>query len=1146
MLPKSQNFNHLELFDTQLVRLGSLAERYFAEDPVTALIKLRQFGEHLAQLAAANLGIYEEGLTQAELLRKLKQDTILNKQLSDAFQFLRLKGNAATHEHQGNHQEALSALKIAHQLGIWFQRTFGRDKGFSTGVFVPPRNNEALSTDLQKELDTLRQELKNSLSEAERLKLEADSKKQALLSAQDQIEQATQDRLLWEQLALEAEQAKHVLEEELKTLQQKAENAPKDQLAQAIQLAQASGNQFTLDEAATRSLIDQQLRERGWEADSKLLRYSEGIRPSKGRNIAIAEWPTASGPADYALFIGQKCMAVIEAKKQNKNVSSTIEQAERYSKGFRFDGTESVGGPWADGQAETLTKDCTKGPFQVPFVFSTNGRSYLKQLETESGIWFRDTRKTFNHRRALVDWYTPEGLSELLDIDTEEADTKLKAQPFDFGFILRPYQKKAIQATEATLEKQQRQMLIAMATGTGKTKLAIAMLYRLLTAKRFRRICFVVDRSALGDQTAGEFKTTKVVSVRTFADTFGIKELGDITPDPETKVHICTIQGLVKRVLCASEPSDIPPIDQYDLIVVDECHRGYTLDRELSDSELEFRNEEDYVSKYRRVLEHFDAVKIGLTATPALHTVDIFGQPIYTYSYREAVVDGYLIDHEPPIRIETALSQAGINFKQGEELPLFDTGTGSVELGTTPDDLHFDVEEFNRKVITRNFNKAIAEALADYIDPADPGKTLVFAVNKAHADILVEQIKKVFQERFGEIEDTSIRRITGDTDKVKEVILQSRNDSLPKLAITVDLLTTGIDVPSITNLVFVRRVNSRILYEQMLGRATRQCPDINKETFRIFDAVDLYRTLQPVTTMKPVVTNPSISLSQLFDELQTEAAKAHQQEIIDQIVVKLRRRMKKLTQEALDAYQADIGETPQETLERLRNHSPEQVSNWAKDKPSIGPILDWSPDTSGGTYLPISNHEDHVLSTSRGYGRLEDGQERQKPEDFLDTFTSYVKNNMNEIAALKVVIQRPRELTRAELKVLKLELDRMGFSETNLRKAWQETKNQDIAASIIGFVRQAAIGDALISYEERVKTAMDRILQRQAWTDIQRKWLKRIAEQFIKEVVVDREALDSDQFKADIGGFANLNKRFNGELESILGDINEEIWRKVI
>jgi len=813
MLPESQNFSHLKLFDTQLVRLGSLAERYFAEDPVTALIKLRQFGEHLAQLIAANLGVYEQGLTQAELLKKLKQDAILNKQLLDAFHFLRLKGNAATHEHQGNHQEALSALKIAHQLGVWFQRTFGADKAFSTGVFVPPQNPETLSADLQKELDTLRQSLKDSLSEAERLKLEADSKKQALLSAQDQVEHATQDRLLWEQLALEAEQAKHALEKELKTLQQKAENSPTDQLAQTIQLAQSLGNQFTLDEAATRALIDQQLRDRGWEADSKLLRYSEGVRPSKGRKIAIAEWPTASGPADYALFIGQKCMAVIEAKKQNKNVSSVIEQAERYSRGFRFDGAEPVGGPWTDGQTETLTKDCKKGPFQVPFVFSTNGRSYLKQVETESGIWFRDARKTFNHRRALVDWYTPEGLLELLDIDTEEADAKLKAQPFDFGFVLRPYQKKAIQATEATLEKQQRQMLIAMATGTGKTKLAIAMLYRLLTAKRFRRVCFIVDRSALGNQTAGEFKTTKVVSVRTFADTFGIKELGDITPDPETKVHICTIQGLVKRVLYASEPSDVPPVDQYDLIVVDECHRGYTLDRELSDSELEFRSEADYVSKYRRVLEHFDAVKIGLTATPALHTVDIFGQPIYTYSYREAVVDGYLIDHEPPIRIETALSQAGIDFKQGEDLPLFDTATGSVELATAPDDLHFDVEEFNRKVITPNFNKAVAEALADYIDPADLGKTLIFAVNKAHADILVEQIKKVFQDRFGEVEDTAIRRITGDTDKVKDVILQYRNDPLPKIVVTVDLLTTGIDVPSIAEFRVFCTVSIRCRYD---------------------------------------------------------------------------------------------------------------------------------------------------------------------------------------------------------------------------------------------------------------------------------------------------------------------------------------------
>ncbi len=130
----------------------------------------------------------------------------------------------------------------------------------------------------------------------------------------------------------------------------------------------------------------------------------------------------------------------------------------------------------------------------------------------------------------------------------------------------------------------------------------------------------MVDRNALGTQTADQFRTTKVVSTKTFADIFGLQGLKDIEPDSETKVHICTIQGLVKRVLYANEPSDIPPVDQYDLLLVDECHRGYLLDREMSDSELSFRSQDDYISKYRRVLEYFDAVKIGLTATPALHT----------------------------------------------------------------------------------------------------------------------------------------------------------------------------------------------------------------------------------------------------------------------------------------------------------------------------------------------------------------------------------------------------------------------------------------------------------------------------------------------------------------------------------------------
>jgi len=932
-------------------------------------------------------------------------------------------------------------------------------------------------------------------------------------------------------LAAEAEEAKVALQNELRSLQQKAAQAPPDTQLGAVRAAQQLGTTLSLDEAATRALIDQQLRGRGWEADTETLRFSKGTRPARGRNLAIAEWPTAHGPADYALFIGTTCIAVVEAKKKNKNVSAVIDQAERYARGIqRSDGLTFPGGPWDSGRGDAFT---------VPFVFSTNGRPYLKQLETESGIWFRDARKPANHRRALVDWYTPDGLAGLLEIDREQAGAALRGQPLEFGFPLRPYQKKAIQAVEVALEVDQRRMLVAMATGTGKTKLAIALLYRLLTAKRFRRVCFVVDRGALGEQAAGEFKTTKVVNVRTFADTFGLKELKDVTPDAETKVHICTIQGLVKRVLFAMELGDVPPVDQYDLMIVDECHRGYLLDRELSDAELEFRSQDDYISKYRRVLEHFDAVKIGLTATPALHTKEIFGPPIFTYGYREAVIDGYLIDHEPPVQITTALAEVGISFKQGETVEVLHTATGQVDAVDLPDELHYDVDDFNRKVITQPFNRVVAEALADYIDPAEPGKTLIFAATDAHADIVVDQLKRVFAERFGDVDDAAIRKITGSVDRPRAAIRAYRNDSLPKIAVTVDLLTTGVDVPSITNIVFLRRVNSRILYEQMLGRATRQCPEIGKETFRIFDAVDLYRTLESVTTMKPVVVNPAISLTQLFEELMTVTATTHREAIVDQIIVKLRMRLPKLTDDVREAYLAQVGERPEDTLERLRTTPADEMVTWVKDHPHGGRLLDWTDGAHGDAHLPISTHPDELVSILRGYGSGE------KPEDFLESFTSFIRDHVNDVAALMVVTQRPQELTRAQLKELRLDLDHLGYSETNLRRAWQDTKNEDIAASIIGFIRQAALGDALVPYEDRVNAAMDRILKRRPWTDVQRKWLKRIGDQFIREVVVDREALETGQFQVDAGGFANLNKRFGGQLETILGEINDDIWRRI-
>lgn len=1002
---------------------------------------------------------------------------------------------------------------MSSQLGVWHIRTTTADRDFSPGPFVPPQAPQTASGELQAEIERLKSERNDALTTAQKAE---DEKQLALLKAEgaeDRHKREAEERKVWEELAQDAE--RQIIE--------LTEQAKRQTTAERIAFAQAANEAvgaIDLDEQATRALIDQQLRDTGWEADTNDLRFSKGVRPAKGRYMAITEWPTKSGPADYALFVGERCVGIVEAKRYRKNISAAIDQAERYSKGLE----------------QTANSQSWEGEYLVPFTFSTNGRPYLKQVETESGIWFRDVRLAQNHRRALMGWFTPDELISMLEVEREQAQAALLARPFDFGFQLRPYQKAAIQAVEKTLATEKREMLVAMATGTGKTKLAIAMLYRLLSTKRFRRICFVVDRSALGTQTSDEFMSTAIEGPKTFGQLFGIMGLEDITPDPETRVHICTIQGLVKRVLYNSEPADVPPIGQYDLMVIDECHRGYLLDREMSDAELSFRGQDDYISKYRRVLEYFDAVKIGLTATPALHTAQIFGDPIYTYTYREAVVDGWLIDHEPPIRFQTALSKAGIIFQPGDDVEVMDSKTGEIENVIAPDELSFQVEVFNRKVITQPFNQVIAEELAKHIDPSLEGKTLIFAVTDAHADIIVHELKTAFAAQYGSIEDASIRKITGSVDKVGKLIRSFRNDAFPQIAVTVDLLTTGIDVPKITNLVFIRRVNSRILYEQMLGRATRRCDEIGKEVFRIFDAVDLYATLQDLTQMKPVASNPKLTFEQLFDELASVTEDDQRELVRDQVLAKLHRRLRKLPSKVAQAIQELIGETAEELCDRLKNHSVEHAAAFAKKFAGIGKILDWNPDGSGPNLIPISHHPDSIHTVTTGYGEYE------KPEDFLDTFTSFIKNNVNQIAALTVVVQRPRELTRAELRALRLELDKMGFSETSLRRAWNDASNEDIAASIIGFVRQAALGDALIPFETRVQAATKAILTKSKWTDPQKTWLRRIAEQITKEIVVDRDSIDQGTFAAQ-GGFNRLNRVFNGKLENILHDFNEELWK---
>jgi type I restriction enzyme R subunit len=399
-------------------------------------------------------------------------------------------------------------------------------------------------------------------------------------------------------------------------------------------------------------------------------------------------------------------------------------------------------------------------------------------------------------------------------------------------------------------------------------------------------------------------------------------------------------------------------------------------------------------------------------------------------------------------------------------------------------------------------------------------------------------LKDAFNERYGKVDDDAVIKITGSADKPLQLIRRYKNERNPNIAVTVDLLTTGIDVPEICNLVFLRRVNSRILFDQMLGRATRLCDEIGKQTFRIFDAVRIYEALENLTAMKPVVVDPKITFTQLANEMAQVGGEEERELAREQFTAKLQRKKHHLNERIKRDFETVAGMSPDQFVEHLRTMSLPEIAAWFTEHPGLGEILDRKGEGSYAPQMYISEHADKLVSAEHGYGAA------KKPADYLQEFAEFIRQRRNTIPALVTVLTRPRELTRKQLRELALELDRAGFSETNLATAWREMTNQDIAARIIGFIRQAAIGDPLVPYEQRVDQALTKILSSRRWSTPQRQWLQRIASQTKANVIVDREALDDPDliFRREGGGFARLDRIFDGQLEEVLKTFNDQLW----
>ncbi|MGE9915966.1 type I restriction-modification system endonuclease [Lactobacillus johnsonii] len=1066
------NFQTTEEEYRQYAKLATSAESLIYSDPKSSVAVFGNFAEQLTREIMHLEGFGDWNLKQIDRINELKYrgdyPPIVTKYLDD----IRHIRNLADHDHQFivSKKQALEVDKKAYIIWNYFLEVYSQDEV---------------------------KEYKTPIDQANIFQLQ-----------QEQIEQLKKEL------------------EEARTAQKPVE-VSKEIQAKRHKISVQFAKKHQLTEAETRQLIDRQLQQAGWEADSENLNnWKYKNAPQKGHNMAIAEWVLPNGQrADYALFKGLEFYGIVEAKKWDQDIAGQMAQPKEYSRGVPF-------------RSDYLLVDNDMGEYKVPFIYTANGRPYLKQYKEKSGIWFWDARNPKESAYALEEFHHPEDLAlKLTSQNPELADQDLVDDQDFPKFADRDYQVEAIKSIEEAIKDGKKRILLAMATGTGKTRTAIALMYRLLKHKRARRILYLVDRNSLGQQTADAIKDNKIGNL-SIASIYGVKELKDKLPDASTKIQIATVQGMIKRLFYNDDKEEKPSVGQYDFIIVDEAHRGYAEDKELSEKEYHFYDQNDYVSQYRRVVDYFDATAIGMTATPALQTTDIFGKPVYSYSYQQAVLDNYLVDHDAPTIIKTKLSQEGIHFKKGAEIDLFDQSSESIKSEKLPDNMNFEVKDFNKRVITESFNRVVCDYLAqNCLNPNDPelGKTLIFAATDSHADMVVRLLKESFKNAGNPVDDDAIEKITGSIRHPNNEIKLFKNEKNPNIAVTVDLLTTGVDVPEITNLVFLRRVQSRILYEQMLGRATRLCPEIHKSVFNIYDAVGIYDAMNKVTNMKPVVKNVSHDVHYFIDQ-------KHQFEVNDNF-----KQYQIDMTAAIDRKIKRMNDSKRKEFERLTEIN--SIDQWARDLPRLNNqefLKEWKNFeqldrlSTGSHKQYISNEPDEYLGIERGYG-----QGNSNPEDYIESFNKFIKENVNEIPALKIVATRPKDLTYDELKKIKLELEKKGFKENDLQTAWKSANQVQTTADIISFIRQAAVGSELVDHNVRIHNAMQKVYGMADWNMVQRQWLKRIENQLLANTVLGpraEEVFNKNYYFKRQGGYKQMKKIFADNADQIIYILNENLY----
>lgn len=879
--------------------------------------------------------------------------------------------------------------------------------------------------------------------------------------------------------------------------------------------------------------IDKLLINSDW---GPIVEFNDGKNYDHG---SVEEYPTQTGPCDYALFYKKQPLAAIEGKKVSVGPQNVLQQAQRYARGFP-------------------KSPFTFGEYHLPFIYSTNGKI----------IWFQDLRHPLNRSREITAIHTPNALEEFLSKDEETAKAWLRDMAISNQF-LRPYQKEAIAAIERAISDRKRNMLVAMATGTGKTFTIINLIYRLMKSGLAKRILFLVDRRALAAQAVTALasfeaepglKFDKCYEV--YSQRFRREDLDeDIKYDPkvlptayltdpksrDSFVYVCTIQRMGinlfgKDVMFGQTTGDLDdesdadekldiPIHAFDVVIADECHRGYTAQEE---------------SKWREVLKHFDGIRIGLTATPAAHTTAFFKEVVFRYEYERAVKEGYLVDYDA-VSIKSDITFNGAFLKEGEEVGLKDTKTGQLVFDILEDERILTPETNEAEWTAPDRNKKIMKELKKYLlaQEASLGhfpKTLIFADNDlphtSHCDQLVDILRDEFNRG-----DSFVQKITGSptVDRPLQRIREFRNRQNPGIVVTVDMLSTGVDVPKIENIVFLRPVRSRILFEQMMGRGTRLCPEINKTHFTVFDCfggtlLEYFKKTTSITTEPPI--KPTKTIREIVQAIADNQNRAYNIKVLSK---RLQRISKNITQESRNEFNYILGE---DIADFARTLEDKLSKNWAGtikilQSEALLHICE-NYQRPQREFVIAETAEDIV--TSEVIFRAADGKEL-KPADYLKMFEEFVRKNPEHIDAIDILLNKPKNFHTDELKVLREKLATKPdtlidkFNERNLRRAY----NKELA-DIVSIIRHAAKNDELLTVETRVDRALAKVKAKHQFTEAQEKWLEHIQHHLVANLLIEKDDIDTLPIFTRQGmSYAKLNLVFDGKLGELLKEINEAV-----